>query len=281
VQEIYKQNFGEKPRGDITEIPSKEIPKHDILCAGFPCQPFSISGKHGGVSDPRGRLFYEILRIADHHKTPILILENVKNILSIDGGKVILTMEKKLDKSGYFLYKHVLNSSFFGIPQARERVYFVALRKNIKKTGKQSFCYSQPNESRKEIFLEDILEKEVDDSFILNRDDIEICKKENEIDYKLKPIRVGIVNKGGQGERIYSPKGHAITQSAYGGGVGARTGLYNTRQGIRRLTINECKRVMGFPVKHKVSHGLQGYQQLGNAVVPDMIGHVYDSISVL
>jgi DNA (cytosine-5)-methyltransferase 1 len=281
VQEVYKQNFGEKPSGDITEIPEKEIPKHDILCAGFPCQPFSISGKHGGVSDPRGRLFYEILRIAKHHKTPILILENVKNILSIDGGNVILTMEKELDTSGYFLYKHVLNSSFFGIPQARERVYFVALRKNIKKAGKLSLCNSQPNESRKEIFLEDILEKEVDNSFILTRDDIEICKKESEIDYKLKPIRVGAVNKGGQGERIYSPKGHAITQSAYGGGVGARTGLYNTRQGIRRLTINECKKVMGFPVKHKVSHGLQGYQQLGNAVVPDMIGYVYDNIRIL
>ena len=281
VQEIYKLNFGEEPNGDITEIPAKKIPKHDILCAGFPCQPFSISGKHGGVSDPRGRLFYEIQRIADHHKTPILILENVKNILSIDGGNVIITMEKKLDESGYYLNKHVLNSSYFGIPQARERVYFVALRKDIKKAGKPSLCYTQPNENRKKIFLEDVLEKEVDKSFIVNRDDIKILKSENEIEYNLKPIRVGTVNKGGQGERIYSPKGHAITQSAYGGGVGARTGLYNTWQGIRRLTINECKKVMGFPIKHKVSDGLQGYQQLGNAVVPDMIGHVYDSIRVL
>jgi DNA (cytosine-5)-methyltransferase 1 len=281
VQKIYKQNFGEKPSGDITEIPAKKIPKHDILCAGFPCQPFSISGKHGGVYDPRGRLFYEILRIADHHKTPILILENVKNILSIDGGNVIITMERKLDKSGYLLYKHILNSSYFGIPQARERVYFVALRKEIKKSGKQSFCYSQPNEIRKKIFLENILEDKVDDSLILVRDDIEILKNENEVEYKLKPIRVGTVNKGGQGERIYSPKGHAITQSAYGGGVGARTGLYNTWQGVRRLTIKECKKVMGFPLNHKVSHGLQGYQQLGNAVVPAMIGHVYDSIRIL
>jgi DNA (cytosine-5)-methyltransferase 1 len=281
VQEIYRQNFGEKPSGDITEIPANKIPKHDILCAGFPCQPFSISGKHGGVSDPRGRLFYEIIRIAEYHETPILILENVKNILSIDGGKVIMTMEKELDESGYFLYNHVLNSSYFGIPQARERVYFVALRKKSKKLGKLSLCKSQPNESRKEIFLEGILDKEVDDSFILTRDDIEIWKKENEVDYKLKPIRVGTDNKGGQGERIYSPKGHAITQSAYGGGVGARTGLYNTWQGIRRLTINECKRVMGFPDKHKVSDGLQGYQQLGNAVVPDMIGYVYDNIRIL
>ncbi|GMO51357.1 MAG: hypothetical protein Ta2C_00900 [Candidatus Endomicrobiellum trichonymphae] len=83
-------------------------------------------------------------------------------------------------------------------------------------------------------------------------------------------------------ERIYSPKGHAITQSAcWLAALGARTGLYKTLQGIRRLTITEAKKVMGFPVYHIVSEGVQGYRQLGNAVVPEMIGHVYDSIKVL
>lgn len=281
AQEAYKKNFGEKPTGDITEIPASKIPKHDILCAGFPCQPFSISGKHGGTSDPRGRLFYEIQRIAEYHKPYILLLENVKNILTIDSGNVIKTIETKLDESGYNLHRHVLNASYFGIPQARERVYFVALRKDMKKRDKPSLDYTPPKENRKKVFLEDILDKEVDKDFIVNRDDIRILKNENEIVNKLEPIRVGIVNKGGQGERIYSPKGHAITQSAYGGGVGARTGLYNTKQGIRRLTVTECKKVMGFPTRHFVSDGIQGYQQLGNAVVPEMIGYVYDSIKVL
>jgi len=281
VQEAYKKNFGEKPSGDITEISEKKIPKHDILCAGFPCQPFSISGKHGGVSDPRGRLFYEIQRIAEYHRPYVLLLENVKNILSIDSGNVIKTIERKLDESGYFLHRHILNTSYFGIPQARERVYFVGLRKDMKETGKTALDYTPPEENRKKIFLEDILEKEVDKEFIINRDDILITKNESDLEYKLEPIRIGIVNKGGQGERIYSPKGHAITQSAYGGGVGARTGLYKTEQGIRRLTITECKKIMGFPVKHFVSDGLQGYQQLGNAVVPKMIGYVYNSIKGL
>jgi DNA (cytosine-5)-methyltransferase 1 len=281
AQEAYKKNFGEKPVGDITGILEKDIPKHDILCAGFPCQPFSISGKHGGTSDPRGRLFYEILRIAEYHRPAILLLENVKNILSIDSGKVIKTIEKKIQECGYELYKHVLNASYFGIPQARERVYFVGLRKDIKKSNKPSMEYAPPEEKNKKVYLKDILDNEVDKDFIINRKDIKITKNENEIDYELQPIRVGIVNKGGQGERIYSIKGHAITQSAYGGGVGARTGLYNTVQGIRKLTINECKKVMGFPAGHFVSAGIQGYQQLGNAVVPDMIGHVYDSIKVL
>ncbi|MCL2096281.1 MAG: DNA cytosine methyltransferase [Oscillospiraceae bacterium] len=278
ARESYKLNFGEMPSGDITEIPEKKIPKHDILCGGFPCQSFSISGKQGGISDPRGRLFYEILRIAQYHKPCILILENVKNILSINGGLVVKTIEAKLNEIGYDLHKHTLNSSYFGVPQARERVYFVALRKDMRTSGSPGLDYAPPRENRADIFLKDVLEEEVDDDFIIRRDDINIVKNEENIEYKLKPIRVGTVNKGGQGERIYSPKGHAVTQSAYGGGIGARTGLYNTRQGVRRLTVNECKRVMGFDVSHIVSGGIQGYQQLGNAVVPDMVGYVYDSI---
>jgi len=281
AQEAYRENFGELPSGDITEIPSQKIPKHDVLCAGFPCQSFSISGKMGGISDARGRLFYEIQRIAEYHKPYILLLENVKNILTIDNGNVIKTIKQKINEIGYDLGKYVLNSSRFGIPQSRERVYFVALRKDMEMAYKSSLGDNSPAGNIKNIFLQDILEKEVDRNFIIYRNDVKIIKAEDEISHMLKPIRVGIVNKGGQGERIYSPKGHAITQSAYGGGVGAKTGLYNTQQGIRRLTINECKEVMGFPIKHKVSNGTQGYQQLGNAVIPDMIGYVYDSIKAV
>ncbi|MCL2016454.1 MAG: DNA (cytosine-5-)-methyltransferase [Defluviitaleaceae bacterium] len=267
----YQANFGELPSGDITQIAAQNIPKHDILCAGFPCQSFSISGKRGGISDNRGRLFYEIVRIAKFHKPSVLLLENVKNILTIDNGLVAQEITASLNEIGYNVEKYVLNASFFGVPQARERVYFVALKKEI------SVKYTPPQATMQNIFLEDILE-EVDENFILQRDDIKIS--EQPVKNKLKPIRIGTVNKGGQGERIYSPKGHAITQSAYGGGVGARTGLYKTAQGVRRLTINECKAVMGFPQSHKVSEGIQGYQQLGNAVIPQMIRLVYESIQM-
>ena len=202
----------------------------------------------------------------------------MKNILTIDNGNVIKTIEQKLKEIDYELHKHILNASYFGIPQARERVYFVALRKDMKATNKSALNCTKPKASNKKIFLENILEKEVDQNFIVTRNDIQITKDEENLEYKLKPIKIGILNKGGQGERIYSPKGHAITQSAYGGGVGAKTGLYKTEQGIRRLTINECKKVMGFPLKHKVSQGVQGYQQLGNAVVPQMIEYVFKNI---
>jgi DNA (cytosine-5)-methyltransferase 1 len=281
AQDAYKQNFGEKPSGDITKISARKIPKHDILCAGFPCQSFSVSGKMGGMSDPRGRLFYEIERIVRHHKPRVLLLENVKNILTIDAGNVLKMIETELSECGYDLHMRVLNASYFGVPQARERVYFVALRKDMRTEKKTSLNCVFPKETRKKVFLEDILEKEVDEKLIVKRTDVRILKDESEVKNDLEPIRVGIVNKGGQGERIYSPKGHAITQSAYGGGIGSRTGLYKTRQGVRRLTIDECKKVMGFPARHKVSSGIQGYQQLGNAVIPDMIGCVYDGIEGL
>jgi len=276
VQEAYFENFKDEPSGDITEIPESKIPEHDVLCAGFPCQSFSISGNHGGIRDGRGRLFYEIVRIADYHKPHVLLLENVKNILTIDKGKVIKTIDAKLNEIGYDVHRHVLNSSFFGIPQSRERVYFVCLRREEKDGFKLK--YKPPKENFRKIYLENVLESKPSESLYIEREDIKILKKPEE--YALKPIRLGIVNKGGQGERIYSPRGHSITLSAYGGGVGARTGLYLTNGDVRKLSINECKTLMGFSKEHAVSDGISGYKQLGNAVIPDMITNVYDSIKV-
>ena len=274
AREVYKQNFGETPSGDISEIPEKKIPAHDILCAGFPCQSFSISGDMKGLQDPRGRLFYDIVRIAEFHQPYVLLLENVKNILTVGDGKVIKTIEEKLDEIGYTLHKHVLNASFFGIPQSRERVYFVGLRKDTGAITKLK--YSPPKETMKQIFLENILEKDVEKSLFIDRKDMVLDFEDQK--HELSPIRIGHVNKGGQGERIYSSKGHAITLSAYGGGVGARTGLYLDGDKVRKLSINECKTLMGFPLSHIVSNGIEGYKQLGNAVIPAMIGNVYDSI---
>ncbi|GHU54340.1 cytosine-specific methyltransferase [Clostridia bacterium] len=268
----YSNNFKELPSGDITQIKNADIPKHDILCAGFPCQPFSISGKQLSDNDPRGKLFFEIVRIAEFYKPKILLLENVKNILTIDNGSMLKTIVSELNRIGYRFSYSVLNSSYFGIPQKRERVYFVAIKKDL------NINYTEPNPTKENIFLDDVLEKNADNA--INRNDIKITKQDFEIQKSLEPIRVGTVNKGGQGERIYSIKGHAITQSAYGGGVGARTGLYRTVDDVRRLTLTECKRVMGFPDSHIVSNGLEGYKQLGNAVIPKMVSVVYEGLNI-
>lgn len=211
VQEAYKRNFGDKPHGDITEIPANKIPKHDILCAGFPCQSFSISGKRGGIEDNNGKLFYEIIRIAQYHKPYILLLENVKNILNIDNRNVIKIIDQKLEEIGYKVYRHILNASLFGVPQARKRVYFVCLRKDF--SSEYNLKYIKPKESYENVFLNDILEKDIDKNLYIDRSDIVL--NANSVEKQLKPIRIGQVNKGGQGERIYSPFGHSITLSYF------------------------------------------------------------------
>lgn len=109
AREAYRANFGELPSGDIAKIGAADIPTHDVLCGGLPCQAFSISGKQGGMDDPRGRLFFEILRIAKYHQPKVLLLENVKNILSIDNGEVVKTIEQELNRIGY---SHTGCSSF-------------------------------------------------------------------------------------------------------------------------------------------------------------------------
>ena len=276
ASKVYKRNFGETPAGDICEISEKEIPPHDILCAGFPCQSFSISGKQKGMRDNRGLLFYEIVRIAQYHRPYVLLLENVKNILTVDNGSAIQTIENKLREIGYKVHYSTLNASRFGIPQARERVYFACLREDLE--SPELLDYKEPKPLRKQAYLRDILEEDVSERLYVNRKDIVIeseARKEC-----VKPVRIGYVNKAGQGERIYSVNGQAITLSANGGGVGARTGLYFVNNRVRRLSLTECKRLMQFPDDFIVSPGIQGYKQLGNAVIPPMIEKVYDGITI-
>lgn len=273
VQEAYRANFGDIPAGDITEIPEKSIPPHDILCAGFPCQSFSISGKHKGVNDPRGRLFYDIVRIAKYHKPYIMLLENVKNILTIDNKRVIETIKKEINEAGYNIHYDIHNASLYGIPQKRERVYFVCILKG------EGIKYHKPKETYKEIYLENIvIDNRKCDGLFVDRKDMEYSTKPQEP--QLKPIRIGYVNKAHQGERIYSVKGHAVTLAATTGGAGANTGLYLVDGQVRRLHIDECKKIMGFPIRHKVSNGREGYKQLGNAIMPPMVERVFGAIKV-
>jgi DNA (cytosine-5)-methyltransferase 1 len=114
------------------------------------CQSFSISGKKQGIGDPNGKLFYEIIRIARYHRPSLLLLENVKNILTVNDGKVICMIERELAEIGYRTYRELLNASLFGAPQARERVYFICLRKE----SEERFCYTKPKPSYKQVFLE-------------------------------------------------------------------------------------------------------------------------------
>ena len=268
-QYSYEENYGIKPYGDITQIKEEEIPSHDILCAGFPCQAFSISGKQRGFEDSRGTLFFEVARIAKYHQPKMLLLENVRNFEKHDNGNTLRTVKTTLEEIGYTFFSKVLNASHFGVPQKRERIFMVAFRKDL-----NIHTFTFPSGNNKAVTLQDFLDKgEEHPHLVIQRDDIQF--KENiTIDkdmfgnYPQKPIRIGTVNKGGQGERIYSPLGHAITLSAYGGGVGAKTGLYKIDHHIRRLSPEECRRITGFSKDFKLHpKATVSYRQFGNSVV--------------
>lgn len=310
-RDAYEANFAMTPAGDITAINAADIPAHDVLCAGFPCQSFSQAGNRQGMRDERGRLFQEIVRVAAYHKPRLLLLENVPAILSLDGGVAAQAIVSELAAIGYETAIHTLNASHYGIPQSRKRVYFVATRGGM--------TLSQPPVPTNEaVCVRDVMDGRHDDDERLavnprhkitwrdcdegGRGGIMIAGtmldgKQGRVIYhpeghspsmttknfhyglyaKNHPIEVATLKGGRQGERIYSDMGHAVTQSASSGGVGKRTGLYATNGKIRRLHIEEAKQVMGFDKNHFVADGLAGYSQLGNAVIPHMVDIVYRS----
>ncbi|MCL4159841.1 UNVERIFIED_CONTAM: hypothetical protein GTU68_015342 [Idotea baltica] len=267
--EVYRLNHNLKPEGDITEIDEKNIPKHDILCAGFPCQAFSISGKQKGFEDTRGTLFFDIARIINYHQPKILLLENVKNFVRHDNGKTLKTVINTLENLNYTIVYKVLNTSNFGLPQNRERVYIVGFNNTYFDDVEFEFLNPKLTSA-----LEDILEKKPKNGKIIERDDISFYRNFKptknifgEIEIPNKPIQIGKVNKGGQGERIYHPKGHAITLSAQGGGAGSKTGLYKIGNAIRKLSPRECARLQGFPENFITPNSIPAAQkQFGNSV---------------
>ena len=127
ANQVYTERFGGENHitGDIRGIDPKDIPNHDLICAGFPCQAFSVAGKRKGFKDTRGTLFFEICRIAEHHRPSLLLLENVKGLLSHDGGRTFGTILESLEELGYWWEYQVLNSKHFGVPQNRERVFII------------------------------------------------------------------------------------------------------------------------------------------------------------
>jgi DNA (cytosine-5)-methyltransferase 1 len=279
-QEIYLHNYGILPEGDITKIPESTIPKHDILCAGFPCQAFSISGKQLGFKDTRGTLFFDVARIANYHQPKILILENVKNFARHDHGKTLQVVENTLTEIGYNVFSQVLNASYFGVPQKRERIYILGFRKDLQV---ENFDFPQSYGKPTKLIDFCLADSETKE-FIINRTDLKL-KKNIDLttdifgNYPQKPIRIATINKGGQGERIYHQNGHAITLSAYGGGVGAKTGIYQINGIIRKLAPRECARIMGFPDSFIINENKNiAYQQFGNSVVVNVLKAILEKI---
>ena len=280
ASQVYENNFGIKPWGDITKIKEEDIPEHDILCAGFPCQAFSISGQQKGFADTRGTLFFDIARIVKYHSPKILLLENVKNLEKHDKGKTLNVIVTTINNLGYDINYKVLNASDYGLPQNRERIFIVCFRRDL---NIKDFQFPQP--TKKLVSLNDILEENPKAKEI-KRTDINIYKSfepnkntSGELELPNKPIQIGIVNKGGQGERIYSPYGHACTLSAYGGGAGAKTGIYYVDGVLRKLSPRECARAQGFPDSFLIDKSSgQAYKQFGNSVAVNVLKEIIAQI---
>ncbi len=274
AQQVYKDNFGILPEGDITKVDEKTIPDHDILCAGFPCQAFSISGKQRGFEDSRGTLFFDVARIVKEKKPKVVFMENVKNFAAHDKGNTLAVVKATMEDLGYKFFYKVLSAVDYGVPQKRERIYMVCFRNDL---GIDNFSYPKPIELTKHV--EDFLIKDENlvNNLIVERKDTFFKKEDNA--YSNKPIQLGIVNKGGQGERIYSTKGIAITLSAYGGGVFAKTGGYLVNGKTRKLHPRECANLMGYPDNYIICENKnQAYKQFGNSVVIDVLQYITEQI---
>lgn len=278
-QESYKLNFNETPYGDITQIDEKDIPSFDILCGGFPCQPFSVSGKQRGFSDTRGTLFFDIARIVSYHKPKVILLENVKNLKAHNGGATFEVISNTLNELNYNIYYKVLNSKNFGLPQNRERIAIVCIRKDVD-SGKFKF----PEGIDKLVTISDIKE---DDSktekYILNRNDIHIDEEKLKNAIKKgkvnKPVQIGIVANGGQGNRIYHENGIGITLAASSGGAAPKTGAYYINGKVRRLSPREAARLQGFPETFKIiENDSQSLKQFGNSVPINLLKAVFSGL---
>lgn len=235
AQTMYEANFGEKPFGDINEIAPQAIPDHDILLAGFPCQPFSIAGKGLGFADTRGTLFFNIEAILEAKKPQAFLLENVKRLTTHDHGLTFATILEKLKGLGYTVYHKVFNSLDFGLPQKRERIYIVGFRNPIHFKFPKPLGYYQP--------LTVILQKDED------------IPKSYFLSDQLKEKRLNAV-KG-------VPPFPSIWHENIGGNISALPyscalragGSYNylVVNGVRRLTDREMLRLQGFPDTFKIN----------------------------
>ena len=276
AKQVYQKNFGIEPTNNIRSIAPADIPDHDILMCGFPCQPFSVAGKKAGFNDSQnGDLIFRIIDIIKVKQPKAILLENVSNLATIDNGKTFDRIKKELIKCGYKVYASELNASDYGVPQQRKRLYIVAFRKDL---VVKNFRFPKPVTLQK--YVKDILEpkENIDEKKYVF--DLSFVCKGNPDYYSHSPVKLGIIGKGGQGERVYSINGTAITVTAKSGGKFRNTGGYYINGKLRRLTVRECARLMGFPDSFRLNCSeTQAYKLLGNSVVVDVIEYILISMA--
>ena len=279
AQEMYGLNYDDTVHSDITQIDEKEIPNHDILLAGFPCQPFSIAGEKRGFNDTRGTLFFDIERILKENKPKVVVLENVKHFKSHDKGNTIKVVLTALQELGYTTNWQVLNAKDFGVPQNRERTIIVGALNGVE------FDFSKL-EKKAPIAIKEILEERDDFEYL---DESEYTLIENPkrqpsglifAGYRNKNMRTKGVRENTehlsrvhkQPNRIYSSDGtHPTLSSQESAG---RYYIYHQGR-VRKLTIKECYRLMGFSDDFKlIGSKAKLYNRIGNSIVIPMVEEI-------
>jgi len=255
-QRTYAANFGDIPLGDITKIKARDIPKFDVLLAGFPCQPFSSIGKREGFKhETQGTLFYDVARIIEFHKPKAFLLENVAGLITHDDGRTFTVIINVLSGLGYRLEYKILDSSDFGVPQKRERIYIVGFNK--KKVGMADFNFPSPK--RVKVGIGKFVESD--------RNDLSISRHLQSVYiYKLDDGRPEIISP----ESDFPVK----TLVASYHKIQRLTGTFvkDGPTGLRLLSENECKAIMGFPKNFKIPVSrTQMYRQFGNSVAVPVV----------
>lgn len=267
AQKTYYENFKHIPHGDITQINEKEIPSHDIILAGFPCQAFSIAGHRKGFEDTRGTLFFDVARIAKHHKPKVIFLENVKGFVGHDNGNTFKTVKKTLEDLGYKVYSKILNSKDYGIPQNRERIYIVAFLDH-------SVEFEFPKKIQLSKKIKDCLTSDIDEKYYYNNKPLYEKIKDDVIDE----------NSIYQWRRQYVRENKSRvcpTLTANMGTGGHNVPIVKDSKGIRKLTPRECANFQGFPKSYKISTDIVDshlYKQFGNSVTVSVIESIAKEI---
>ena len=271
-QQTYFANFGEQPAGDITKVDENTIPDHDVLVAGFPCQPFSIAGvskkqslgRATGFEDKtQGTLFFDVCRILRAKRPKAFMLENVKNLCSHDKGRTFKVITESLDELNYEIFHQVIDGQNY-VPQHRERILIVGFDRE--RYGKDiNFSFNITPVDPKPV-MKDILDKDVDDKYTLSDKLWDYLQG-----YAAKHKAAG----NGFGYGIADPDGVARTLSARYYKDGSEILIRQKNKNPRRLTPRDCARLQGFPESFKIPvSDTQAYKQFGNSVVVPLMSNV-------
>jgi len=271
AQKTYEANFGDKPHGDITKIAEQDVPDHDVLCAGFPCQAFSIAGKRKGFDETRGTLFFDVVRIIREKQPRAVFLENVKGLANHDKGRTLATILRVLrDDLGYHVPEpRIVNARDHGVPQNRERIFIVAFRDAARA---KAFAYPEKQTARPR--LADVLETDaVPTRYYLSTRYLASLRAH-------KDRHIGKGN--GFGYEVIANDG--VANAIVVGGMGRERNLVLdtrlqdftpetpirgevNREGLRRMTPREWARLQGFPDNYRIiCSDAQAYKQFGNSV---------------